>query len=103
MLNLILLQAGEGSIMISLIGIAAAVLTTCSFVPQIIKGYRTKAMGDVSPYLMALFATGTVLWVAYGFFKSDWVILVANTTATALNAILLFMKFSYRKRPVGTT
>jgi MtN3 and saliva related transmembrane protein len=39
----------------SLIGISAAFLTTMSFVPQIIKAYRTKRMKDVSRYLMTLF------------------------------------------------
>ena len=85
--------------MVSLIGVAAAVLTTSSFVPQIIRAYRTKTMDDVSPYLMSLFATGTVLWMTYGLYKSDWVIVAANATATAFNAILLYLKFSYGKKP----
>jgi MtN3 and saliva related transmembrane protein len=99
MLLILLRQAGTEDILISLIGVAAAVLTTSSFVPQIIKGYRTKSMDDVSRYLMSLFATGTVLWMVYGIYKSDWVIIVANATATAFNVILLCLKFSYRKSP----
>ena len=86
-------------LMISLIGIAAAVLTTSSFLPQMIKAYRTKSMEDVSRYLMSFFATGTVLWMVYGIFKSDVVIIGANATATAFNVILLYMKFTYRKSP----
>lgn len=89
------LRAGPEDIMISLIGVGAAVLTTSSFVPQIIKAYRSKTMQDVSAHLMSLFATGTVLWMVYGLYKSDWVIVVANATATALNVILLYFKFSY--------
>jgi MtN3 and saliva related transmembrane protein len=85
--------------MISIIGVAAAVLTTSSFLPQIIKAYRTKSMDDVSRYLMSFFATGTVLWMVYGMFKADWVIIGANATATAFNVILLYMKFAYRKKP----
>ena len=81
--------------MISLVGVAAAVLTTSSFVPQIVKAYRSKTMKDVSVYLMSLFATGTVLWMVYGLYKSDWVIVAANATATAFNVILLYFKFSY--------
>jgi MtN3 and saliva related transmembrane protein len=99
MLLLLLRQAGTEDILVSLIGVAAAVLTTSSFVPQIIKGYRTKSMEDVSRYLMSLFATGTVLWMVYGIYKSDWVIIVANATATAFNVILLCLKFLYRKNP----
>ena len=103
MLLLLLRQVGTEDILVSLIGVAAAVLTTSSFVPQIIKAYRTKTMDDVSRYLMSLFATGTLLWMAYGFFKSDWVIIVANATATAFNIILLYLKFSYAKKSAKLT
>jgi MtN3 and saliva related transmembrane protein len=86
-------------LLISMIGVAAAALTTSSFLPQIIKAYRTKSMEDVSQYLMSMFATGTILWMVYGVFKSDWVIIGANATTSAFNIILLYMKFAYRKKP----
>jgi MtN3 and saliva related transmembrane protein len=56
-------------------------------------------MEDVSRYLMSMFATGTMLWMVYGVFKGDWVIIGANATASAFNVILLYMKFAYRKKP----
>jgi uncharacterized protein with PQ loop repeat len=54
-------------------------------------------MHDVSRYLMSMFATGTVLWMVYGIYKSDLVIVGANAIATVFNVVLLFMKFSYGK------
>lgn len=98
-------QLGQASpdissdLIMSLIGVAAATLTTSSFLPQIIKAYRTKSMQDVSSYLMSFFATGTVLWMVYGIFKADWVIISANATATSFNVALLYMKFAFRKKP----
>jgi MtN3 and saliva related transmembrane protein len=86
-------------LMISIIGVAAATLTTTSYLPQIFKAYRTKSMEDVSRYLMSFFATGTFLWMVYGIFKADWVIIGANATAMGFNVILLYMKFAYRKKP----
>lgn len=86
-------------LMISIIGVAAATLTTSSFLPQIFKAYQTKSMDDVSRYLMSFFATGTFLWMVYGIFQEDWVIIGANATAMGFNVILLYMKFAYRKKP----
>ena len=86
-------------IFITLVGSAAACLTTISFLPQIVKGYQTKKMHDVSPYLMALYASGTTLWLAYGIFKDDWVIIIANALGTAFNLLLLYMKHVYRCPP----
>jgi uncharacterized protein with PQ loop repeat len=54
-------------------------------------------MGDVSRYLMSMFATGTLLWMVYGIYKGDWVIIGANATATAFNVILLYIKLTYKK------
>jgi len=82
----------------SVIGVAAAALTTSSFIPQIMKAYRTKSMHDVSRYLMVFFSIGTVMWMIYGLFKSDPVIIGANGIATGLNVVLLAMKFGYAKK-----
>lgn len=84
-----------GGMLVTLVGSMAAILTTVSFLPQMVKAYRTKKMHDVSPYLMALYASGTTLWLTYGAFLNDWVIMLANAFGTAFNLILLYMKFAY--------
>ena len=99
MLSLLGQAAVPPDLMISIIGVAAATLTTSSFLPQIFKAFRTKSMEDVSRYLMSFFATGTLLWMIYGVFQDDWVIIGANATASAFNVVLLYMKFTYRKKP----
>jgi MtN3 and saliva related transmembrane protein len=90
------LQLADG-LFVTMVGSAAAALTTISFLPQIIRGYRTKKMQDVSTYLMALYATGTSLWLAYGVFRNDWVIILANTFGTSFNLVLLYMKYRYSR------
>ncbi|HEY8139636.1 MAG TPA: SemiSWEET transporter [Nitrososphaera sp.] len=97
MLILLLRQILNPDTLVSIVGVLAAILTTSSFLPQMIKAYRTKSMHDVSRYLMSMFATGTVLWMVYGIYKSDLVIVGANAIATVFNVVLLFMKFSYGK------
>lgn len=102
MFHLLIHQLGVDDAAIPLFGVAAAVLTTSSFLPQMVKAYRSKSMDDVSPYLMSLFATGTLLWMIYGAYRSDIVIIAANATATAFNAVLLYFKFLYRRKPAGS-
>ena len=93
-------QLAIEDILVSLVGVAAAALTTSSFLPQIVKAYKTKSMGDVSRYLMSMFGTGTVLWMVYGIFKNDPVIIGANAIATGFNLVLLYMKFTYKAAKV---
>jgi MtN3 and saliva related transmembrane protein len=45
-----------------IIGTVAGILVLSSFIPQIVKAYKTKKMADVSIHLMSLIATGMLLW-----------------------------------------
>jgi MtN3 and saliva related transmembrane protein len=84
-------------IWLTLVGSIASVLVSSSFIPQIIKGYRTKRLNDVSYLLMILISIGMSLWIVYGIEKQDMVIVGANTATIALNMILLGMKVRYAK------
>jgi MtN3 and saliva related transmembrane protein len=80
-----------------IIGTIAGILVLSSFIPQIVKAYKTKKMSDVSVHLMILIASGMFLWVIYGFIRSDPVIIGTNATGCALNITLLAMKLRYNK------
>lgn len=80
-----------------IIGTVAGILVLSSFIPQIVKAYKTKKMADVSIHLMSLIATGMFLWVIYGFIRSDPVIIGTNAMGFALNITLLIMKLNYDK------
>jgi MtN3 and saliva related transmembrane protein len=78
-----------------IIGTVAGMLVLSSFIPQIVKAYRTKKMSDVSAHLMILIASGMFLWIIYGFIRSDPVIVGTNAAGFALNITLLVMKIRY--------
>ncbi len=85
-------------ISLSILGIVAGVMILSGWVPQIIKGYRTKKLDDVSKYLMILIAGGAFLWILYGIEKDDPFIIGVNVAAIALTMIVLNMKYRYRKK-----
>lgn len=80
---------------LTLIGSIASALVSSSFIPQIIKGYKTKKLGDVSYLLMILISAGMSLWIVYGIEKQDYVIIGANITTIGLNMVLLGLKIKY--------
>jgi MtN3 and saliva related transmembrane protein len=80
-----------------IIGTVAGILVLSSFIPQIMKAYKTKKMSDVSAHLMSLIASGMFLWIIYGFIRSDPVIIGTNAAGFALNITLLVMKVRYDK------
>ena len=85
-------------ISLSILAIAAGILILSGWVPQIIRGYRTKRLDDISKYLMTFVAIGAVLWTWYGFEKDDIFIIGVNVAAIILTMVVLAMKFRYEKR-----
>ena len=86
-----------------IIGTIAGILVLSSFIPQLMKAYKTKKMFDVSVHLMILIASGMFLWVIYGFIRSDPVIIGTNATGFALNVTLLATKIRYDKMQQSST
>lgn len=83
--------------LLTILGITAGVLILSGWVEQIIKGYKTKSLKDVSKYLMVFISGGSILWLIYGIVISDVFIIGTNITAIFLMMIVLFMKKRYEK------
>lgn len=83
--------------LLTILGIAAGVLILSGWVDQIIKGYKTKSLKDVSKYLMLFISGGSILWLIYGIIVSDVFIIGTNIAAIVLMMIVLFMKRRYEK------
>ncbi|MFB5631459.1 MAG: SemiSWEET family sugar transporter [Nitrosopumilaceae archaeon] len=82
---------------LGILATVAGIMILSGWVPQIIKGYKTKKLDDVSKYLMILISVGAVLWAIYGIEKNDPYIIGVNVAAIVLTMIVLGMKFRYRK------
>jgi MtN3 and saliva related transmembrane protein len=83
------------------IGTVATLFTRYSSIPQIIKGFKTKKMEDVSFWLIFHLTVGLALWVIYGMLIDDFVIIWANAVGVASNIILLGLKIKYSIKPFG--
>jgi len=82
-------------ISLSILATAAGILILSGWVHQIIKGYRTKSLTDVSTYLMILITMGAILWLIYGIEILDPYIIGTNVAAIVLMIIVLGMKRKY--------
>jgi MtN3 and saliva related transmembrane protein len=89
--------------LITLLGMAAAALTSLSYVPQVRKALPRGSTDDLSFRTLVILATGLGLWILYGVFKGDWVIVVANSVGCGLVATLLSFKIrdAYGARNTG--
>jgi MtN3 and saliva related transmembrane protein len=79
------------------LGLAAGLLTTIGFVPQLVKGYRTKRMDDVSLVMPMLLSAGMALWLGYGIMIDSLPIIFWNIVALGLNLIMIALKIKFSK------
>jgi MtN3 and saliva related transmembrane protein len=73
-------------------GYLAAALTTVSFIPQVIKIYKTGETNGISLAMYLVFVSGIVMWLLYGIFLGELPIILANAVTLLLSGYILFMK-----------
>lgn len=78
------------------IGLLAGTLTTISFVPQVIKIWKTKHARDLSLGMFAIFSSGVLLWLWYGIAIGATPIIVANAVTLGLSLTILVFRIKYR-------
>ena len=84
-------------ITLGIVAIVAGILILIGWVPQIIQGYKTKKLDDVSKYLLISIFSGAVLWLVYGIEVDDIYIMGVNFAAMFLTMTVLIMKLKYEK------
>ena len=77
---------------IQLIGLAAGTLTTLSFVPQVLRAWRTRSVNDLSLEMLLTFNIGVALWLVYGILLAEFPIILTNGITLGLALILLVFK-----------
>ena len=80
---------------IELIGLTAALITSIGFLPQIVRGYKTKKLDDVSYFMPILLAIGMTLWLIYGILIHSIAVIAANIFSISCSISLIILKKIY--------
>jgi MtN3 and saliva related transmembrane protein len=81
---------------LTILGLAAATLTTIAFLPQMFQTWQTKSAKDVSFVMLITFMSGLFLWLIYGIYLQALPIILANSVTLFFNFIILCLKIKYR-------
>ena len=79
-----------------MIGTVAGVLTTCAFLPQVIKVLKTKETSSISLVMYCVSVTGLCLWIIHGLMIKDAAVLLANSFTLLLSSIILICQIKYK-------
>ncbi len=78
------------------IGYLGALLTTSSFIPQLLQTWRTKRARDVAWGMLIALNAGVLLWLGYGVGIHSRPIILANGATLVLTLGILILKLHYR-------
>ena len=78
-----------------IIGLVAATLTTISFLPQVIKVFKTRHTKDLSFATFFVFSVSLFLWFVYGILIGELPIILANGITFLLALSIIIMKIKY--------
>ncbi|MBV8437080.1 MAG: SemiSWEET family sugar transporter [Silvibacterium sp.] len=82
----------------NLVGYIAAICTTISFLPQLIRVYRLKSAHEISLTMFLVYSLGVSLWLLYGIFIGSLPVIVANALSVVLSLAILVLKIHYDRR-----
>jgi len=80
---------------IQLVGYAAAVCTTVSHIPQLMRVWRTRSTEDISLRMFLILAAGLALWTAFGVLTGSMPIIAANAVSFVFASTILGFKLRY--------
>lgn len=81
-----------------IIGIIAGVLSCTTFLPQVIKTWKSKSTKDVSLTMFLIATVSTALWLVYGLMKNSISIIGTNIVVLLLSLVMLLLFFRYRTK-----
>jgi MtN3 and saliva related transmembrane protein len=86
---------------IEMVGYFGSLLSSITFIPQVIKTWRSRSAGDLSLLMMCIVFTSTVVWLIYGIGLMLWPVILCNSIICALSLLLIFFKLTFKKQPVS--
>lgn len=79
-------------------GMLAAVCTTVSFVPQLLRVWRLRSAREISMTMFLVFSVGVFLWLIYGLLIHSIPVILANGATLALSLAILSLKVRFDRR-----
>jgi len=82
--------------MIDVLGYVAALFTTFSLLPQVIRIWKLKEARDISLFMPLMVSIGAVLWLVYGIMLAAPPVIAANAVSLLVALLTLIITIKYR-------
>jgi MtN3 and saliva related transmembrane protein len=81
---------------IDILGYTAGLLTSLTFLPQVIKTWKEKSAKNISLMTFIIAVANVSLWIVYGILLHNWVIILTNSAVLTMSLIMVYFKLTFR-------
>lgn len=78
-----------------MLGAFAGLCTTISFLPQLVRAWRSRSTRDISLPMFSLLVFGILLWLVYGVMIGDEPLILSNAVSLCLTGSILYLKLRH--------
>ena len=82
---------------IEYVGYLGVVLSSVTFLPQVLHAWKTKSVGDLSIWMVLILIGNVTTWLVYSYVKGVLPMIIANAIILVLSFIMLFFKLTFKK------
>lgn len=82
---------------IELIGYLGGIFIMISFIPQVIKSYKTRSVEDLSVAMIGATIIGSIFWVIYGYLIQSTPVFIMNAVFGLIVCYQLYLKIKHKK------
>lgn len=83
---------------VEIVGFLAGFIMVFSFLPQLIKTYKTKRTQDISIFMLILQIICISLWMTYGLLINSQSLIITNAISLVIVVSIFIMKIKFDKK-----
>ena len=82
---------------INLVGAAGGIVSSITFLPQVIKIWKTKSAKDLSMGTLLFLVLNVSLWLLYGILTNLYPIIITNGIVLSMVFIMVYFKLTFKQ------
>ena len=83
---------------INIVGAAGGIVSSVTFLPQVIKIWKTKSAKDLSMVTLLFLVLNVSLWLLYGILTNLYPIIITNGIVLSMVFIMLYFKLTFKEQ-----
>jgi len=80
---------------IDTLGMIAGTISAITFLPQVIKTWKSKSAKDISVLMFSFATISVILWLIYGILINNWPVIYTNSCVLILSLIMVYFKLRF--------